>query len=276
MAKGKPKVEEANFEEGFLEQLSVIKQGLQEAYTENKSLKQENDDLKAENRELRVRIEELEKHKDIGEAPVDSKIESVFQEKLDHFKKDVRVFYENWQEKHQENLKLEQEGNQVCQDLGIDNYFGTHGMEEAKLIDKEFASFFNSLERMELKEFITKSWDLQSQFNRIEEKKKEVPIPWDSTIISFIDGLPERVRNKEIKQFRDIKDIPESLNIFVKHRGFEIFLPKRGDDLKLNEFRILDEMANEKMKRRTVLMSITPGLRKGDNIFVKAGVYLVK
>ena len=258
--------------EKILEQIPTIRQGLEEAYQENTALKQENDELKTENERLRVQVEESEKRQNTGKASLDSNIESVFQEKLNHFKEDVRVFYEEWQEKHQENLKLEQEGNQACQDLGIDNIFSSYGMKEAKLINTEVVSVHNLLGKMELKEFIIKSWDLQSQFESIKEKNKNLSVPWDSVIVNFIKGLPERVGNKEIQRF---KDIPESLKIFVQHRGFETFLPKRGDDLKLSEFRILDEVKDDEVGRR-ISATISPGLKRGDDIIVKAGIYLAK
>ena len=255
--------------EKILEQIPAIRQGLEEAYQENTALKQDNDELKRENKKLKVWVEEFEKNQ---ETSIDSEIENVFQKNLEHFKEDVRVFYEEWQEKHQENLKLEQEGNQACQDLGIDNIFSSYGMKEAKLINTEVVSVHNLLGKMELKEFIIKSWDLQSQFESIKEKNKNLSVPWDSVIVNFIKGLPERVGNKEIQRF---KDIPESLKIFVQHRGFETFLPKRGDDLKLSEFRILDEVKDDEVGRR-ISATISPGLKRGDDIIVKAGIYLAK
>ena len=131
------------------------------------------------------------------------------------------------------------------------------------------------LEKMNSVEYLThlRDRDIEKQFDQLSQKAK-AEVRWDSVLM----GLLKRLRDEGEKNVLRIKEErqDEKLRDFVRERGFELIWPKVGDELVMREHQILREEVAEGVGRGRVVRVLAPGLRRGEEVLLKAGVVLAR
>jgi len=194
------------------------------------------------------------------------KLEASLQEGLKLFQEEVQADYERWKEEYSDITSTRDRFRAVLNELEVEESMPS--TQDAEAIDKDVEKIKEAVNGLELVSFVSQESALRGQLTTTQAKIDGLCSPWDSALTDLIKRLAEKEKWLEQK--------PAKLERFVQERGLELIWPEQGDRYLQEDHRILDEREDSQVSRGQVIQPVVPGLRRGTDVLVKAGIWLAK
>ncbi len=195
------------------------------------------------------------------------KLELDLQNRLKSFQEEVQAASEKWNKKYSDITNTRYRFREMLNELPLE-VEEIPSTQDAETINKDIEKIKEAVNGLELVSLIAKESDLKDQLTTIQAKIDNFCIPWDTVLTNLIDQL--------FKEKKSLEQKPAKLERFVQERGLELIWPEQGDEHSLAYHRILDEREDDQVSRGQVIRPVTPGLRRGAEVIIKAGIWLAK
>jgi len=196
------------------------------------------------------------------------KLEASLQEGLKLFQEDVQADYERWKEEYSDITDTRDRFRAVLNELEVEVEESMPSTQDAEAIDKDIEKIQEAVNGLELVSFVSQESALRGQLTTTQAKIDGLCSPWDSALTDLIKRLAEKEKWLEQK--------PAKLERFVQERGLELIWPEQGSEFLPEDHRVLDEREDSQVSRGQVIQPVVPGLRRGTDVLVKAGIWLAK
>ena len=196
------------------------------------------------------------------------KLEADLQKRLKSFQEKVQAVSEEWREKYSDITETRDRFREMLNELPLEAEDSMPPTQNAETIDKDLETLKEEVNGLELPSLILRELELRDQLTAIQDKINSLSSPWDSALIDLI----KRLGAKEIS----LEQKPAKLEKFAQERDLELIWPEQGDKHSLEYHEILDEQEEPQVGRGQVIRPVTPGLRRGDDVIVKARILLAK
>ena len=195
------------------------------------------------------------------------KLELDLQNRLKSFQEEVQAASEKWNKKYSDITNTRYRFREMLNELPLE-VEEIPSTQDAETINKDIEKIKEAVNGLELVSLIAKESDLKGQLTTIQAKIDNFCIPWDTVLTNLIDQL--------FKEKKSLEQKPAKLEKFVQERGLELIWPEQGDERSQEYHRILDEREDDQVGRGQVIRPVTPGLRRGAEVIIKAGIWLAK
>lgn len=212
--------------------------------------------------ELRLSIPDNTKFQEL------QKLETELQERLKSLQEEVQAVSEEWREKYSDITETRDRFRDMISELPLEAEESMPLTQNAETINKDLETLEEAVNGLELLSLIPRESELRDQLTTIQTKIDSLSSPWDSALIDLI----KRLGAKEIS----LEQKPAKLEKFAQERDLELVWPEQGDKHSPEYHKILDEREDPQVGRGQVIRPVTPGLRRGDDVKVKAGILLAK
>lgn len=196
------------------------------------------------------------------------KLEADLQKRLKLFQEEVLAASEKWNEKYSGITKTRDSFREILSELSLETKENMPPTQDAETINEEIEKLKEAVNGLELVSLISKESDLKGQLTTIQAKIDSLISPWDSTLTNLVKQLGDQEKSLEQK--------PTKLEKFAQERGLELIWPKQGDKFSTEYHRISGEQEDSQVGRGQVIRFVTPGLRRGTEVIVKAEILLAK
>ena len=196
------------------------------------------------------------------------KLEAGLQKRLKSLQGEVQADSEDWNKEYSDIKNTRDRFREMLSELPLEAEESMPAIQDAETIDKEIEKIREEVNGLELVSFMSKESDLRGQLTTIRADRDSLSSPWDSTLTNLVKRLGDKEKSLEQK--------PAKLEKFAQERGFELIWPEQGDKYSLEHHRIVDEREDSQVGRGQVIQLVAPGLRRGADILVKAGIWLAK
>lgn len=196
------------------------------------------------------------------------KLEADLQKRLKSFQEEVQAVSEKWKEKYSDITEIRDRFRDMLSELPLEAEESMPSTQGAETINKDLETLQEAVNELELLSLTPTELDLRDQLTTIQDKINSLSSPWDSALIDLI----KRLGAKEIA----LEQKPAKLEKFAQERDLELIWPEQGEKHSLEYHEILDEREDSQVGRGQVIRPVTPGLRRGDDVIVKAGILLAK
>ena len=194
------------------------------------------------------------------------KLEAYLQKSLKSFQEEVQAASEEWNKKYSDITNTRDRFREMLNELEAEESMPS--IQVAETINKEIEKLKEAVNGLELVSFISKESDLKGQLTTIQTSIDSLSSPWDSALTDLIERLGAKEKSLEQK--------PAKLEKFAQERGLELIWPEQGDECSPEYHRILGEREDSQVGRGQVIQLVAPGLRRGADVIVKAGILLAK
>ena len=196
------------------------------------------------------------------------KLEADLQKRLKLFQEEVLAASEKWNKKYSGIIKTRDSFREILSELSLETKENMPSTQDAETINEEIEKLKEAVNGLELVSLISKESDLKGQLTTIQAKIDSLSSPWDSTLTNLLKQLGDQEKSLEQK--------PTKLEKFAQERGLELIWPKQGDKFSTEYHRISGEQEDSQVGRGQVIRFVTPGLRRGTEVIVKAEILLAK
>ena len=196
------------------------------------------------------------------------KLEIDLQNRLKSFQEEVQAASKKWNKRYLDIKDTQARFREMLNELRLEAKESMPSVQDAETIDKDLKKLKEEVNGLDLLSLVSRVLDLRGQLTAIQAKIDNLCIPWDTVLTNLIDRLFEEKKSLEQK--------PAKLEKFVQERGLELIWPEQGDERSLEYHRIFDEREDSQVGRGQVIRPVTPGLRRGADVIVKAGILLAK
>ena len=196
------------------------------------------------------------------------KLENDLQERLKSFREEVQAVSEKWNKKYSDITATRDRFREMLNELPLEAEESMPSTQGAEIINKDLETLKEAVNGLELLSLISRELDLRDQLTTIQDRINSLSSPWDSALTNLIKRLGEKEKS--------LKQKPAKLEKFAQERGFELIWPEQGDKHSPKYHRISDEREDSQVGRGQVIQPVTPGLRRGDDVSVRAGIWLAK
>ena len=178
------------------------------------------------------------------------------------------------QQKTREKLELHHKNREAYRELlralGVEDESleRSPGLEDTL---KELKALRDELVKMSFVTYFIRLRDIENRFDQLrQEARKEIRL--DTTFIDLLNRLRENKRISNLCPYSE--EQITSLRDFAEGMGFKLIWPCAGEELVSREHRVLFEEKAGDIGRGRVVRALTPGLQRGKEIVVKAGIVL--
>ena len=196
------------------------------------------------------------------------KLEADLQKRLKSFQQEVRAVSEKWNEKYSDFTSTRDRFREMLNELPLEAEESMPATQDAETINKDIEKLKEAVNGLELVSLISRELDLRDQLTTIQANIDSLSSPWDSALTDLINRLGAKEKSLEQK--------PAKLEKFVQERGLELIWPEQGDEYSQEYHRILVEREDAQVGRGQVIQLVAPGLRRGADVLVRAGILLAK
>lgn len=196
------------------------------------------------------------------------KLKTDLQKRLKLFQEEVLAASEKWNEKYSGITNTRDSFREILSELSLENKENMPPTQDAETINEEIEKLKEAVNGLELVSLISKESDLKGQLTTIQAKIDSLSSPWDSTLTNLVKQLGDQEKTLEQK--------PTKLEKFAQERGLELIWPKQGDKFSTEYHRISGEQEDSQVGRGQVIQLVAPGLRRGADVLVRAGILLAK
>ena len=196
------------------------------------------------------------------------KLETGLQKMLKSFQEEIQAVSEEWREKYSDITDTRDRFREMLDELPLEAEENMPSIQNAETIDKDLETLKEAVNGLELISLIPRELELRNQLTAVQDKINSLSGPWDSALIDLI----KRLGAKEIS----LKQKPAKLEKFAQERDLELIWPEQGGKYSLDCHKILDEQEEPQVGRGQVIRSVAPGLRRGNDVIVKAGILRAK
>ena len=196
------------------------------------------------------------------------KLEADLQKRLKLFQEEVLAASEKWNKKYSGITNTRDSFREILSELSLETKENMPPTQDAETINEEIKKLKEAVNGLELVSLISKESDLKGQLTTIQAKIDSLSSPWDSTLTNLVKQLGDQEKSLEQK--------PTKLEKFAQERGLELIWPKQGDKFSTEYHRISGEQEDSQVGRGQVIRFVTPGLRRGTEVIVKAEILLAK
>lgn len=196
------------------------------------------------------------------------KLKTDLQKRLKLFQEEVLAASEKWNEKYSGITNTRDSFREILSELSLENKENMPPTQDAETINEEIEKLKEAVNGLELVSLISKESDLKGQLTTIQAKIDSLSSPWDSTLTNLVKQLGDQEKSLEQK--------PTKLEKFAQERGLELIWPKQGDKFSTEYHRISGEQEDSQVGRGQVIQLVAPGLRRGADVLVRAGILLAK
>ena len=196
------------------------------------------------------------------------KLKTDLQKRLKLFQEEVLAASEKWNKKYSGITNTRDSFREILSELSLENKENMPPTQDAETINEEIEKLKEAVNGLELVSLISKESDLKGQLTTIQAKIDSLSSPWDSTLTNLVKQLGDQEKSLEQK--------PTKLEKFAQERGLELIWPKQGDKFSTEYHRISGEQEDSQVGRGQVIQLVAPGLRRGADVLVRAGILLAK
>lgn len=196
------------------------------------------------------------------------KLEADLQKRLKSFQEEVQAVSEKWNEKYSDITNTRDRFREMLNELPLEAEESMPATQDAETINKDIEKLKEAVNGLELVSLISRELDLRDQLTTIQANIDSLSSPWDSALTDLIKRLGAKEESLEQK--------PAKLEKFVQERGLELIWPEQGDERSQEYHKILDEREDSQVGRGQVIQLVAPGLRRGADVLVRAGILLAK
>ena len=196
------------------------------------------------------------------------KLEVDVEKRLKSFQEEVRDAAEEWIKKYSKITNTRDRFREMLDELPLEPEKSMPSIQYAETIDEDIKKIKEAVNKLDFVSFISEGSALKDQWTTIQAKIDSCSSPWDSALI----GLIKRLDGKE----KSLEQKPAKLERFAQERDFELIWPEQGDKYSPEDHQISDEREDPQVDRGQVIRFVTPGLRRGTEVIVKAGILLAK
>lgn len=193
------------------------------------------------------------------------KLGAGLQKRLKSFQEEVQTTSEKWNKKYSDITNTRDSFREVLRELPLEAEESMPSTQEAETIDRDIEKLKEEVNGLELSSLISEESDLREKLTTIQTKIDRLSSPWDSALTNLVNRLGEKKTPLEKK--------PAKLEKFAQERGFELIWPEQGDKHSTDHHRIVGEREGD---RGQVIQPVTPGLRRGADVLVRAGILLAR
>ena len=191
------------------------------------------------------------------------KLEANLQKRLKSFQEEVQAVSERWNKEYSDITNTRDRFREMLNELPLEAEESMPSVQDAETINKDIEKLKEEVNGLDLDSLISKESDLKSQLTTIQAKIDSLSSPWDSALTDLIERL-------------SLEQKPAKLEQFAQKRGLELIWPEQGEKFSSEDHRIFNEREDPQVDRGQVIRSVTPGLRRGADVLVKAGILLAK
>ncbi len=196
------------------------------------------------------------------------KLEADVEKGLKSFQEEVRDADEEWNKRYSKITNTRDRFREMLDELPLEPEESMPSIQYAETIDEDIKKIKEAVNKLDLVSFISEGSALKDQWTTIQAKIDSRSSPWDSALIGLIEQLDGKKKSLEQK--------PAKLERFAQERDLELIWPKQGDKYSPEDHQISDEREDSQVDRGHVIRFVTPGLRRGTEVIVKAGILLAK
>ena len=199
------------------------------------------------------------------------KLKTDLQKRLKSFQEEVQAVSEKWNKKYLDITSNRDRFREMLNELPLEAEEAEKSMpatQDAETINKDLEKLKEEVNGLELLSLTSRELELRDQLATIQEKIDSLSSPWDSALIGLIKQLDSKEKALEQK--------PAKLEKFAQERGLELIWPEQGDKYSPEDHQISDEREDSQVSRGQVIRPVTPGLRRGTEVIVKAEILLAK
>lgn len=196
------------------------------------------------------------------------KLEIDLRERLKSLREEVQAVSEKWKKKYSDTTDTRDRFREMINELPLEAEESVPSTQNAETIDKDLEKLKEEVNGLELPSLILRELELRDQLTTIQDKINSLSSPWDSALIDLIKRLGAKEKPLEQK--------PAKLEKFAQERGLELIWPEQGDELSSEYHKIVGERENSSVDRGRVIRPVAPGIRREDDVIVRAGILLAK
>ncbi len=196
------------------------------------------------------------------------KLEADLQKSLKSFQQEVQDTSEKWSKKYSDITGTRERFREIFDELSLEAKENMPSTQDAENINQDIEKLKEAVNRLELSSPVQEESGLRGQLTTIQNKMDNLSSPWDSELIDLVKRLGEKEKSLEQKLAK--------LEKFVQERDLELVWPQRGDEYSQEYHKILDEREDAQIGRGQVIQLVAPGLRRGTDVLIKAGIWLAK
>jgi DNA repair exonuclease SbcCD ATPase subunit len=196
------------------------------------------------------------------------KLEVDVEKRLKSFQEEVRDAAEEWNKKYSKITNTRDRFREMLSELPLEPEKSMPSIQYAETIDEDIKKIKEAVNKLDFVSFISEGSALKDQCTTIQAKVDSCSSPWDSALTDLIKQLDGKEKSLEQK--------PAKLERFAQERDFELIWPEQGDKYSPEDHQISDEREDSQVGRGQVIRFVTPGLRRGTEVIVKAGILLAK
>ena len=196
------------------------------------------------------------------------KLEADLQKRLKSFQEEVQAVSEKWNKKYSDITNTRDRFREMLNELPLEAEESIPATQDAETINKDIEKLKEAVNGLGLVSLISRELDLRDQLTTIQAEIDRLSSPWDSALTNLVKRLGDEKKLLEQK--------PTKLEKFAQERDLGLIWPEQGDERSDTYHRVLDEREDSQVDRGQVIRPVTPGLCRGDDVLVKAGIWLAK